>query len=85
MRPRSQANSAANSGIEATAIAAMPEPTSVSARFTRPLDSSTMKIDSHTRVRHWRGVGGATPRQRSTAYINPPATDIRIAPSRNGG
>ena len=51
-RPRSIANTPANSGIDATAIAARPEPTCVSARFTKPLDSTTMKIDSIASVRH---------------------------------
>jgi hypothetical protein len=84
-RPRSIANTPANSGIDATAMAARPEPTSVSARFTSPFDSSTMKIASTASVRHCFFVGGFTPRQRSTAYISTPAMDMRIAPSRNGG
>jgi hypothetical protein len=84
-RPRSIANTPANSGIDATAIAARPEPTSVSARFTSPFDSSTIQIDSTASVRHCFAVGAFAPRQRSTANINAPAIAMRIAPSRNGG
>ena len=84
-RPRNIANTPANSGIDATAIAARPELTWVSARFTKPFDNSTMKIDSTASVRHCFAVGARAPRPRSTTYISAPARNMRHAPSRNGG
>ena len=64
---RSTPNSAAHSGIDATAIAARPEDTDCSAKFTMPLPSSIMNRPMIAALRHCARVGAACPRQRRKA------------------
>ena len=78
-------NKAANRETEATPTAAMPELTCVSAKLTRPLDSSTISKPRMMSVFHCLRVGAATPLNRISAYSTMPASAMRIAPRTNGG
>lgn len=71
--PRIAPNSAIHNGTDATAVAARPDDTVRSASTTMPLPSTSMVRPMMARLRHWRPVGAAIPRQRSTAYISDPA------------
>jgi hypothetical protein len=78
-------NSAANSGMLATATAAMPELTRCSAKQTRPLPKPSNNKPVNAALRHCNGVGEAIPRMRRNPYSTTPAHRKRTPASRNGG
>ena len=84
-KPYMPENSAANSGMLATATAAMPELTRSSAKHTRPLPKPSSSTPVNAALRHCRGAGGAMPRQRRNPYSTRPAHRKRTPASRNGG
>jgi len=69
----------------AMAIAAMPEVTLCSAKHTKPLPNNSSNTPVIAALRHWRRVGGLTPRRRSHPYIAMPAAKKRKAAIVNGG
>jgi hypothetical protein len=83
--PYSPENAAANSGMLATATAAMPELTDFSAKHTRPLPSPSSSVPVIAALRHCGNVGAAMPRNRRKPYMTTPAHRTRTPASRNGG
>ena len=71
-------NTPIHNGIEATAMAARPEETCCWASTTQPLPRPSSSAPITARLRHCAALGTATPRQRRTAYITPPASTKRV-------
>jgi len=83
--PNAVPNSAANSGMPATAIAARPDDTLCCAQQTMPLPKPSSSVPVIAQLRHCSAVSRAAPRQRRNAYSAAPAARKRTAAIENGG